>query len=263
MPEPTPAHPIIQRMSAVNDWLSQDFLGGPRLIKQSWVINSQKGGTFPFVLLLMWLYGNFSVEAWVYLALHGSYGLVWLLKHFAFRDRNWERRVTFGAALNAFLFVLGPYWVFPWLLISGVLGPRPPAGDALLAGAITLHTLGVVVMIAADCQKHFTLRYRRGLITEGMFRHIRHPNYLGEMMLYGAFALLVRHWIPWAILAWVWIGIFLVNMKMKEASMSRYPEWGAYAGRTGMLLPRLSALLGRTRDGSDAAPEGRPGAAAS
>ena len=29
------------------------------------------------------------------------------------------------------------------------------------------------------------------------------------------------------------------NMLMKEASMSRYPEWDAYKARTGMLLPRL------------------------
>jgi steroid 5-alpha reductase family enzyme len=37
-------------------------------------------------------------------------------------------------------------------------------------------------MIAADAQKYFTLRVQRGLITSGMFRYIRHPNYLGEMM---------------------------------------------------------------------------------
>jgi protein-S-isoprenylcysteine O-methyltransferase Ste14 len=57
------------------------------------------------------------------------------------------------------------------------------------------------------------------------------------MMLYGAYALIVQHWIPWLILAWVWGGIFSVNMLMKEASMSRYPAWEAYKARTGMLLP--------------------------
>ena len=238
-PHARPAHPAVQRMAAVNRYLSQDFLGGPRLLKLSWVINFQKGGTLPFVALLMLLYGNFSVEAWVYLALHGSYGLVWLLKHFAFRDRSWEVKVTLGGALNSFLFVLGPYWLMPWLLLSGVLGDRPSASSALLGGAVALHTLGVVIMIASDAQKHFTLKVKRGLITDGMFKHIRHPNYLGEMMLYAAYALLVRHWIPWLILGWVWLGVFLVNMRMKEASMSRYPEWAAYAARTGMLLPRL------------------------
>ena len=63
-------------------------------------------------------------------------------------------------------------------------------------------------MIAADAQKYFTLRVKSGLITDGMFRHVRHPNYLGEMMIYGSFALMVGHWLPWLVLAGVWFGVF-------------------------------------------------------
>ena len=53
-------------------------------------------------------------------------------------------------------------------------------------------------MIAADAQKYFTLRVKRGLITDGVHRYVRHPNYLGEMMIYGSFALMVWHWLPLA-----------------------------------------------------------------
>ena len=56
------------------------------------------------------------------------------------------------------------------------------------------------------------------------FRYVRHPNYLGEMMIYGSFALMVWHWLPFAVLAWVWIGLFAVNIGLKEATMSRYPS---------------------------------------
>jgi protein-S-isoprenylcysteine O-methyltransferase Ste14 len=59
------------------------------------------------------------------------------------------------------------------------------------------------------------------------------------MLVYGSYALLVGHWLPWAVLAWVWLGIFLPNMLLAEASLSRYPEWEAYRARTGFLLPRL------------------------
>ena len=39
--------------------------------------------------------------------------------------------------------------------------------------------------------------------------------------------------------------MFLPNMMIKEASMSRYgTDWDEYYGRTGMLLPPLSALFG-------------------
>ena len=51
-------------------------------------------------------------------------------------------------------------------------------------------------MIAADAQKSFTLRFKGGLITDGMYRFIGHPNYLGEMITYGSFALMVWHWLP-------------------------------------------------------------------
>ena len=94
-------------------------------------------------------------------------------------------------------------------------------------------------LIAADAQKYFTLRVQRGLIVDGMFRHIRHPNYTGEMMIYMSFALMIWQWLPFVILAWVWLCFFAPNMAIKEASMSRYPEWAAYRARTWWLVPGL------------------------
>ena len=86
---------------------------------------------------------------------------------------------------------------------------------------ISLCLLGSVIMIAADAQKFFVLRERRALITDGMFRYVRHPNYLGEMMIYASFALMVWHWLPLVVLTWVWLGVFAPNMALKEASLAR------------------------------------------
>ena len=232
--------PVWAHWIRFTNFMTERFLGGPQILKMAWVINFQKTGTFFFILLLMNYYQNFSVAASVYLALHGMYGFCWMLKHFAFPDRSWEKKVTIGGGLMAFVLVLGLYWVFPYLLISGVLGSdQKMASLTVITTAICIHTLGVVIMLTADCQKYYSLKYQRGLITEGLFKYIRHPNYLGEIMLYASYALIVQHWIPWAILAWVWIGVFLVNILQKEASMSRYTEWSAYRKRTGMLLPKL------------------------
>jgi len=234
----TKPNPVLRTMAFLVQYLSQDAGGGPRPLKLAWVINFQKFGTFFFVAGLMVYYQHRSTAAWAYLALHGSYGFVWLIKHFANPDPRWEARVTFGGAIMSFLLVLGPYWVFPFLLISDVLGPAYQRADqALICFCIVLHTLGVAIMTSADVQKYYSLKYRKGLITEGMFRYIRHPNYLGEMMIYGAYAFLVQHWIPWLILAWVWGSVFLPNMLMKEHSMSRYEQWAAYKKRSGFLLP--------------------------
>ncbi len=227
-----------QFMRRTTNYFVGNFLGGPRPWKFSWVINFQKAGTFFFLLLLMYCYDNWSMAAWVYAAMHGGYGIVWIIKDVAFPDQNFQPRITIASGINAFLAVLGWYWVFGWLLISGTSEPNYPLPDAAWFGiCITLCLVGSVIMIAADAQKYFTLREKRGLITDGMHRYIRHPNYLGEIMIYGSFAMMVWHWIPVVVLAWVWIGLFTVNMLMKEASMSRYPEWAAYKKRTWWLIP--------------------------
>lgn len=74
----------------------------------------------------------------------------------------------------------------------------------------------------------FTLKARKGLITDGLFARTRNPNYLGEILIYFAYAMLSLHWLPFAIeAAWI-LGFFWPNMRKKDASMARYPEFAAY-----------------------------------
>lgn len=225
-------------MRRFTNWLGWDIGGGPRPWKMAWVINFQKAGTFPLLGFFLWYYGVTSTAAWVYLALHGTYGLIWLIKDVAFPDAGWQGRVTVLGGINAFLSLLGLYWVFGWLLISGVSQPHYPLPEQVwIALCISICMLGCVLMIAADAQKFFTLRVQRGLITDGVHRYIRHPNYAGEMLIYASFTMLVWHWFPVAVLAWVWLGVFTPNMLMKEASMSRYAEWAAYKKRSWWVIP--------------------------
>ena len=235
--------PLVERWLRLRTHLSEHLFGGPRVWKAAWVINAQKGGTLAYVLGLMAWSDNFSTTAWVYAALHGSYGLVWLLKDRLFPDPNWEVRVTFGGALATWLGVLGPYWIAPTLLVT----QHHEASATTLGVATLLYVLGVVLMVGADAQKFFVLRLRRGLITDGFFARIRHPNYTGEMMLYASFAVVAGHWVPWLVLALVWSLVFLPNILRKEASMARYPEWTAYRARTGLLLPRIGSASSASR----------------
>jgi len=237
-----PAPGWARRLRAFNDRMMFDLLGGPRPWKLSWVINAQKAGTFPLLALLMWYYSGrtpaaTAPAAWIYLAMHGSYGLVWLLKDTAFPDPGWQRRTTIAGGLYTFTGLV-LYWSFGWLLISGTAQPHYPLPEpAWFALCVSLCILGCALMIAADAQKYFTLRVQRGLITDGVHRYVRHPNYLGEMLVYGSFALMVGHWWPWAVLAWIWGTLFATNMVMKEASLSRYPGWAEYKRRSWWLVP--------------------------
>jgi steroid 5-alpha reductase family enzyme len=198
------------------------------------VINLHKGLTPLVVLGLMAAFGNGGSGPWLYLALHGTYGLLWLLKDRIFPDRQWEQTVSWPVAISGFL-ALGLYWLAPFLLIRSGAVPPPPLAAAATALCIT----GVFLHYGADAQKHFTLRYRPGLIDEGFFARCRNTNYLGEILIYLSFAVLAMHWIPYLVLLGFALGVFLPNMRRKDASLARYPGFEAWRRRSGLLLPRL------------------------
>lgn len=229
----------VSAVGSFNTHMTRDLLGGPKAVKRSWVFNLHNALTIPVVVALMLDYQNFSTFAWVYLALHGTYSLCWLLKNFAFPDAKWEDKVTWASAVFTFL-LLATYWIAPFLLVSQVYfsaGLIP--ANWLIAFCISLHTLGVILTFGSDWQKRFALKSERFLITDGMFGLVRHPNYLGEMMVYASYALLAQHWIPWVVLAYWWTMVFLVNMLTIEASLSRYPQWSEYKSKTAMLIPGI------------------------
>lgn len=112
-------------------------------------------------------------------------------------------------------------------------------------------------MLVSDAQKYYTLQYKKGLITDGMFKYIRSPNYLGEVMIYSSYGLVAnvfirysinsQHWIPWIILIYVWVSVFATRIITKEKRMERYelngkvniryPEWKEYKKRTNCIVP--------------------------
>lgn len=206
-------------------------------MKIKYFINLHKGSTFLFVIALMWLYQNFTIAPWVYLALHGTYGILWLLKDRIFPDKQWEQSVPIGLGIAGF-FIVCLYWVAPFILISSGAQPAP----ALIAAAAALNIFGVFFHFTSDAQKYYTLKYRPGLITEGFFARCRNTNYLGEVLIYLSFALLVQHWLPFVILAGFVLAMFVPNMLKKDKSLSRYSEFAAYRARTGLLLPKLLGI---------------------
>ena len=207
-------------------------------MKLKHAINLHKGLTAVIIAGLMLAYQNFTLGSWVYLALHGTYGFLWLLKDRLYPDRQWEQEMSVGAATGTFA-VLMLYWVAPFVLISrGTVPPLP-----LVALAIALNIWGIFLHYVSDAQKYYTLKYQPGLITEGLFARCRNTNYLGEVLIYLSFALLAQHWLPFAILALFVGGVFVPNMLKKDQSLSRYPAFASYKERSGLLLPTLFGTL--------------------
>lgn len=197
-------------------------------------INLHKGMTAFFVLGLMYYYQNFSTGAWVYLALHGSYGFLWLFKDRTYPDSQWEKKVSIPYSMGVFL-ALGLYWLAPFILISQ--GMIPPTG--VLFAAIVLNMFGMVLHFGSDAQKYYSLKYKPGLITDGFFSRCRNTNYLGEFMIYFGFAMLSMSWIGYIGIAFFFFSTFIPNMIKKDRSLARYPEFAAYKKRSGLFLPKL------------------------
>ena len=203
-------------------------------MKTKHFINLHKGTTFFFVLGLMVVYQNFTLGPWVYLALHGTYGFLWLLKDRLYPDKQWEEEIPLATGIFGFGFI-GLYWVAPFILISSRVVPPLP----LISAAIAINIFGVFLHYVSDAQKYYTLKYKSGLITEGFFERCRNTNYLGEILIYLALAMLAMHWLPFVILGGFAAGLFIPNMLKKDKSLSRYPEFAAYKAKSGLIIPKL------------------------
>jgi steroid 5-alpha reductase family enzyme len=205
-------------------------------MKRRFLIDTHKGATGPVILSLMAIYAQWqNPTAWIYLALHGTYGVLWVLKSRIFPDKSWERKAS-RFDIVYFWGGMSLYWVAPWLLISrGVVAPPWYTGLC-----ISLYAFGVFFHFAADMQKHVALQLEpERLITTGLVARCRNMNYFGELLIYLGFGLLAMHWIPLLILLLVFAVVWLPNMRRKDRSLARYSEFEAYRRQSTLFIPFL------------------------
>ena len=178
---------VIESLGKLQDYLTHDIPPGSPWIPMHYVINANKGTMMIYLFGIMCYFDNFSLSAWMYLALHGNYGIVWFIKDRTFPD-SFESLCTTLSFLVPLPTVLIPYYFIGYWMMSGTEN-RDPSPERIFV-AIQLYCLGVVFMVLTDAQKYLVLRERRGLITHCMMGWSRNMNYVGEMMLYASFAVL-------------------------------------------------------------------------
>jgi steroid 5-alpha reductase family enzyme len=198
-------------------------------------INVHKALVIPVVVAVMLIFGNFSTLMWLYLGMHGTYSILWLIKERTYPDSRFAELVPIWIGILFVFLPLAGYYAAPILLAW--LHPNVP-GWAVALGVSTF-TFGIFMHYVSDAQKYYTLQLRSGLIDNGLFARTRNPNYLGEILTYTGYAIISWHWIPFVVnFAWIF-GFFIRNMIKKDQSMSRHPGFAAYKAHTGMLFPRL------------------------
>jgi len=206
------------------------------MIKQRIIIDTFKGSSFLVILLMMAIYDQWrNPTAWVYLGLHGTYGILWVLKSQIFPDKSWDKTVGLVWSVLSSLGLIA-YWVAPWLLLSRGIECPP----SYLGMCVSMFIFGVFLHFATDMQKFTSLKIQPNqLITTGMMSRVRNLNYFGELLIYLSLGLLSMHWIPIFILALFICFYWLPNMRRKDESLSRYPEFEGYYKRTRWFIPFL------------------------
>ena len=186
------------------------------------------------VLILIWYFHQWeNTTAWIYLALHGSYGIMWVLKSAIFPDKTWEAKCSIWYGL----YIWGGltlYWISPLIIMSTPVYSSP----MYLGLMVAIFSMGVFFHYASDMQKHAHLKLKPGeLITDGLMSRCRNTNYFGELLIYLSFALLSRNWIPIVVLVSFMMIIWLPNIYRKDKSLSRYPDYEEYKKRSSLMIP--------------------------
>lgn len=200
-------------------------------------VDSHKASNAAVILGMMWFYGAWeNTTAWVYLALHGTYGLLWTLKSIYFGDPRWEQKTSVLYGVGVAWGALSLYWVAPWWITSqGVAAP-----SWLIGACVALFGIGVFFHFAADMQKHTSLRLRPGeLFTEGLWARCRNPNYFGELLIYTSFCALSMHWAPFLVLGAFIAFYWMPSMLRKDRSLSRYAGFAEWKRQSSLFFPRL------------------------
>ncbi|MCB1596706.1 MAG: DUF1295 domain-containing protein [Gammaproteobacteria bacterium] len=198
-----------------------------------------------------------SLAAALIAGLAAIYGArLWRFVHVRYRGASYRRIKVRGDTADATLPVaLRLYlWIaVSWLMTftamtawrvseSGVLTPWIVAGALIMLAGLLLETV-------ADQQKQAgKARNSDSFVIDGLYRRIRHPNYLGEMVF--QIGLMVacigsaQNWLEYAACligpTYIVILMYYAGLGADEQQQQRYgadPAYGQYRQRSGAFLP--------------------------
>jgi len=201
-------------------------------------INAAKALTILLLLVLAATLGVGDMRQVLYLSLHISYCLWWLIEQWLFplrKEQLFTERVGLGGFVMALLFI-GVLYALPGL--AAFLNPAPIANETVALG-VCLFVFGSLINATADVQKMTAKAMGAGLVADGIWRKVRHVNYLGDLLRYLSFAVVAG-------LAWAYVVpalvllLYLQRIGQKERQMgAKYGEFAAYQGRSTRLVPWL------------------------
>ena len=188
-------------------------------------------------LAVIWLWGIRLTGNWAY-TFHGL------------KDQDWRYTMLknktkgFYPFVNFFGIHLAPTLIVFFCVLPVVYAMEQQLqGNSLSALCLLLSLCAVILQATADYQMHaFRKAHQGSLIQTGLWTYSRHPNYLGEILMWWGIALSVYCVVPdqpWLLLgAAVNTALFLfISIPMADERQSQKPGYADYKQRTWMLLP--------------------------
>ena len=229
----TEGNKLIIALANFCDPINTPISFGPKFIKFNYIINAQKTGTIIIMSLLMYIYNNYSKGAWLYLSLHGTYGIIWFLKDMVFPDKSFQQLLTIPSAILVWV-LLFLYWIMGFEMMMGK-GDQDPSPKKIF-GCFFIYTFGVVLMLGTDLQKFIVLKYKKGLIDDLFLAKNRNTNYLGEILIYLTFAIATGTIFGYVMLSCVWVFVFGSRMYMKDLSLAKKHGFEKYKQNSYLIL---------------------------
>ncbi len=224
-----------------DDSLTTAFYG-PVIVLATAVTYFMDGQFTPRQILVGFMVAFWGIRLGVHLFLKNSgRGLDWRLA-------RWRGGGNRGLFVQGFLFGLLGQGVTAMVVLTPVLlVMADPSGPlTLLDGIGVLMWLAGFIFEAVADNELLAWKKIPGkedhLVTTGLWRWSRHPNYFGEIMTWlGVFlvGLAARHgwWGMLSPLSVAFLILFVTGIPMAEKRYRKHPEWAAYAARTPPLVP--------------------------
>jgi len=210
--------------------------------KQKHFIDFHKGITPLFIVMLLTFFQQWdNLIALMYLAFHGTYGILWITKSRIYPDKQWESITSIAYGLFIWM-GLSLYWISPIIIITNCkfeyFSYLHEPSNIYIMCCIIIYVLGVFLHFTSDMQKYVYLKLNPGkLITTEMFSKVRNTNYLGEFFIYLGFSMLACNYLPLIALLLFMILIWLPNMQKKDKSLSKYSSFKDYKKTTSKIFP--------------------------
>ena len=143
-------------MPQIEKWLEQvlhwgmyEIPPGPKFVPLHLCVNIQKVGMPVYLIILIWYFQNFSATMLMYSVMHGTYGMLWYLKHCVYPDKSMEDKCTIVCAIICWVLILGPYMIPAYLLASGIASNNTQT-QFRIYGSCTLYIMGVTLALISD-----------------------------------------------------------------------------------------------------------------